>query len=52
MHTISDTLEVEAENLEFFLYEFGLNLKQPRSGVHMNAMREGVSEGTLTPSGG
>jgi hypothetical protein len=29
MHSIADTLEVEAENLEFFLFEFGLNLKQP-----------------------
>ena len=31
MHSIADTLEVEAENLEFFLFEFGLNLKQPGS---------------------
>jgi hypothetical protein len=33
MHSIADILEVEAENLEFFLYEFGLNLKQPENGV-------------------
>jgi hypothetical protein len=33
MHSIADTLKVEAENLEFFLYEFGLNLRQPESGV-------------------
>ena len=31
MHSIAGTLEVEAENLEFFLFEFGLNLKQPGS---------------------
>lgn len=30
MHSIADSLEVEAENLEFFLFEFGLNLKQSR----------------------
>ena len=33
MHSIADTLEVEAENLEFFFYEFGLKLKQPENGV-------------------
>jgi hypothetical protein len=33
MHSIAGTLEVGAENLEFFLYEFGLNLKQPENGV-------------------
>jgi hypothetical protein len=33
MHSIADILEVEAENLEFFLYEFGLNLKQPENVV-------------------
>jgi hypothetical protein len=28
-HLIATDLKVEAENLEFFLYEFGLNLKNP-----------------------
>jgi hypothetical protein len=31
MHSIADTLEVEAESLEFFLFEFGLHLKQPKN---------------------
>jgi len=29
MHSVADTLQVEAEKLEFFLYEFGLSLKSP-----------------------
>jgi hypothetical protein len=41
MHSLADTLEVEAENLEFFLYEFGLNLKQPENGAAR------ISNGTL-----
>jgi len=33
MHSIADALEVEAENLEFFFFEFGLYLKQPRDSA-------------------
>jgi hypothetical protein len=29
MHSIAVALQVEAESLELFLYEFGLNLKSP-----------------------
>jgi hypothetical protein len=37
MQSIAEALELDAENVEFFLYEFGLNLKPPngrdRSGL-------------------
>jgi len=33
MHSIANTLEVEAENLEFFLFEFGLHLKERVNGA-------------------
>ena len=33
MHSIADTLGIDAESLEFFLFEFGLNLKKPKNGT-------------------